>query len=99
MTGKNPANEWGDLDSDDIASIASDELRAHRPNCWTGPPSTWRNFTKDERDLWQSMERLRNEDLGVHLYNAFALKRQGREPEGRKFLTVQTVSTIHYWNT
>ncbi|KAH8179222.1 RNA polymerase I specific transcription initiation factor domain-containing protein [Sarocladium implicatum] len=90
MTNKTPSNEWGDLDSDDIASIASDELHTHRPNRWTGPPSTWRNLTKDERMLWQSMEKLRNEDLGVHLYNSFALKRQGREPEGRKFLTVQT---------
>jgi hypothetical protein len=92
MSRKTPADEWGDLDSDDIASVASDELYAYRPNRWTGAASTWRNLTKDERMLWQSIERLRNENLGVHLYNAFALKRQGKEPEGRKFLTVATVS-------
>ncbi|KAK0383926.1 hypothetical protein NLU13_8017 [Sarocladium strictum] len=90
MSRKTPTDEWGDLDSDDIASVASSELHAHRPNRWTGPASTWRNLTKDERMLWQSMERLRSEDLGVHLYNAFALKRQGREAEGRKFLTVKS---------
>jgi hypothetical protein len=94
MSRKTPADEWGDLDSDDIASVASDELHAHRPNRWTGAPSTWRNLTKDERMLWQSVARLRNEDLGVHLYNAFALKRQAKEPEGRKLLTVVTVSWI-----
>lgn len=83
---------WADLDSDDIASIASDDLAANRPNRWTGPKSTWRHLTEHERLLWQSMARLRDQDLGVHLYNAFALKQQAKDPETARFLTVKLVS-------
>lgn len=62
-----------DLDTDEIASIASEELHENRPNRWKGPKSTWRNLTQEERLLWRSLKQLDNEDLGVHLYNAFQL--------------------------
>jgi hypothetical protein len=74
MAPSTPA-EW-DLDSDEIASIASEELYEKRPNRWQGPQSTWRTLTEDERQLWRSMEQIRDQDLAVHLYNAFALKRE-----------------------
>ncbi|ROT40003.1 hypothetical protein SODALDRAFT_332155 [Sodiomyces alkalinus F11] len=67
-------HESWDLDTDEIRSTASDELHATRPNRWRGAASTWRHWTEEERLLYQSLERLRDQDLSIHLYNAFALK-------------------------
>lgn len=80
-----------DLDSDEIASIASDELHENRPNRWTGAKSTWRELTEEERMLWRAMKQLRDEDLSVHLYNVFALKRQAANPETARNLATATV--------
>lgn len=80
-----------DLDSDEIASVTSEDLHNNRPNRWTGPKSTWRTLTKEERTVWQSMRQLADQDLATHLYDAFALKRQGRDPATAAGLTVKTV--------
>lgn len=91
-----------ELDSDEIASIASEDLHEHRPNRWRGPKSTWRTLTEEDRLLWQSMKQLHDQDLSVHLYNAFALKRRGRDPATVKDLMVDTVSatmTAHHLST
>ncbi|CAH0056565.1 unnamed protein product [Clonostachys solani] len=85
------ATAW-DLDKDEIASIASDELHRNRPNRWTGPKSTWRTLTEEERLLWQSMKRLDDQDLAIHLYNTFALKKRGKDPETAQDLIVQNVN-------
>lgn len=69
-TTENPP--W-DLDTDEIASIASDELYQNRPNRWKGAKSSWRHYTEQERLLWRSLKQLNNEDLAKHLYNAFEL--------------------------
>ncbi|UNI23426.1 hypothetical protein JDV02_009244 [Purpureocillium takamizusanense] len=78
-----------DLDSDEIASVASEDLYRNRPNRWTGPKSSWRALTAEERHLWRSMRQLEHQDLAVHLYDAFALKRQGRDPATARMLTIQ----------
>ena len=80
-----------DLDSVEIASIASEELHENRPNRWRGPKATWRYVTEEERMLWRSMKQLQDEDLGVHLYNAFALKKRATNPESAKDLAIKTV--------
>lgn len=85
------SENWQELDSDEIASIASEDLHEHRPNRWTGPKSTWRALTEEERLLWQSMKRLGDQDLALHLYNAFALKKRARDPSTAQDLTIQTV--------
>ncbi|PCD46136.1 hypothetical protein AU210_001548 [Fusarium oxysporum f. sp. radicis-cucumerinum] len=85
------ATTW-ELDSDEIASIASEDLHEHRPNRWTGAKSTWRTLTEEDRLLWQSMKQIKDQDLAVHLYNAFALKRRGRNPETAQDLVVRTES-------
>ncbi|KAM0440997.1 hypothetical protein ACHAPT_000302 [Fusarium lateritium] len=83
------ATAW-ELDSDEIASIASEDLHENRPNRWTGPKSTWRTLTEEDRLLWQSMKQLQDQDLSVHLYNAFALKRRSRDAESALDLMVKT---------
>ncbi|GKU03901.1 hypothetical protein FLAG1_06432 [Fusarium langsethiae] len=85
------ATAW-ELDSDEIASITSEDLHTHRPNRWTGPKSTWRTLTEEDRLLWQSMKQIQDQDLAVHLYDAFALKRQGQNEATAQNLVVKTES-------
>ncbi|KAK1624920.1 RNA polymerase I-specific transcription initiation factor-domain-containing protein [Colletotrichum phormii] len=75
------ANEesW-DLDTDEIRSVDSEELYETRPNRWKGNKATWSSYTQEERLLHRSMEKLRNRDLSVHLYNAFALRNRAVRP-------------------
>ncbi|PFH56439.1 hypothetical protein XA68_16521 [Ophiocordyceps unilateralis] len=68
-----------DLDSDDIASVKSEDLYANRPNRWTGAKSTWRSQTAEERGLWQSMQQISRADLSARLYHAAVLKRRGQK--------------------
>lgn len=66
--------DW-DKDMAEIRSLSSDDLRETRPNRWRGPASTWRSLTTDERGTAQSLDLLRNQDLALHLYCAFALRK------------------------
>ncbi|OAA68824.1 RNA polymerase I specific transcription initiation factor [Cordyceps fumosorosea ARSEF 2679] len=81
--------DW-DLDTDEITSVGSEELYESRPNRWKGPKSTWRHLTEEERLLWRSTKQLQDEDLSVHLYNAFVLKQRAANPEIAKDQTIQT---------
>lgn len=87
----NKAAEWEDIDTDEVASVASEDLHEHRPNRWRGPPASWRELTREERTLWRSMKQLQDQDLAVHLYNVFALKRRGRDPATAADVTIKTV--------
>ncbi len=74
--------EW-DLDTDEIRSLDSDELYESRPNRWRGPQDSWRHLTEPERWADKALNRRRNEDLSIHLYNVFALKRR-KKPTGHE---------------
>jgi RNA polymerase I specific transcription initiation factor len=50
-----------------------------RPNRWTGASATWASLTEQERGLAASLDQIRNGDLSVHLFNAFALKKRARD--------------------
>ncbi|KAL2402934.1 hypothetical protein ABEF93_006122 [Exophiala dermatitidis] len=52
-----------------------------RPNRYFGPASTWRSWTEQERTVALSLDRVRSQDLSVHLFNAFWLKRKAGEVE------------------
>lgn len=81
-----PPNEgelpW-DFTNEELASIASDELHAHRPNRWTGAKSSWRELTRQDREIWETVKHGRSEDLSIHLYNAHALKRDANATKAR----------------
>lgn len=79
MTEQDPAVSW-DFDSDEIASINSEDLHQSRPNRWTGESSTWRHYTRQERMLWRSLKQLGNENLAKHLYNAIELAKRQPDP-------------------
>ncbi|ODA78436.1 hypothetical protein RJ55_05817 [Drechmeria coniospora] len=83
-----------DFDSDEIASINSQDLHDNRPNRWRGPKSSWRTLTADERLLWRSMQQLQHQDLSVHLYDVFALRRQGEDMQTTELFTVKTASIL-----
>ncbi|PNY28703.1 uncharacterized protein TCAP_01375, partial [Tolypocladium capitatum] len=87
---RNASTTAWDLESDEIASVTSEDLHDNRPNRWTGPESSWRTLTQEERLLWRSMRQLEDQDLAVHLYNAFALRRAGRSAETARGLTIRT---------
>jgi hypothetical protein len=70
-----------EIHGSDSSSSSSEEARSNR---WKGNSSTWARLTQEDRDVATSLDRLRNEDLSVHLYNAHALKRSAREYEQGK---------------
>ena len=76
-TLRDKSPEW-DKTTASIASLSSDDLHESRPNRWRGPKSTWRGLTQNDRSVHTALEKLRNGDLAVHLYNAFALKGKRR---------------------
>lgn len=67
-------SEWDDKSTSEIQSEDSDNLFASRPNRWRGPSQSWRTLTEEDRLTHTALERLRNQDLSLHLYNAFALR-------------------------
>lgn len=73
-------SEW-DKSTSEIQSEDSEDLFESRPNRWRGPPQSWRTLTEEDRLTYDALEKLRNQDLSVHLYNAFALKNLPREDE------------------
>ncbi|KJZ77338.1 hypothetical protein HIM_03062 [Hirsutella minnesotensis 3608] len=89
MQRQTPVTSSWNLDSDEIASVTSEDLHENRPNRWIGAKSSWRHLTAEERQLWRSMQQLQGQDLAVHLYDAFAL-RSCRDPETLRGLTVRT---------
>lgn len=68
-------DEW-DKSTSEIQSEDSDDLYENRPNRWKGPPQSWRTITEEERLTYNAFVRLRNQDLSLHLYNAWALKQR-----------------------
>lgn len=73
MASTQDDEEW-DKSTSEIQSEDSDELFNTRPNRWRGPPQSWRTLTEEDRLTYNAVERLRNQDLSIHLYNAFALR-------------------------
>jgi hypothetical protein len=72
-------NESDDYLPDSDDSYDEDE----RPNQWKGHPSTWRQLNSAEIDTYTALNEIRNQDLSLHLYNAFALKNGHENAEGK----------------
>lgn len=79
MASSQDESDW-DKSTSEIQSEDSDTLFTSRPNRWRGPPQSWRTLTEEDRLTATALDRLRNQDLAVHLYNAFALKHRPRSP-------------------
>ncbi|KAI7263136.1 hypothetical protein KC345_g9215 [Hortaea werneckii] len=69
------ANDYHVSDDGETDSSSED-----RPNRFEGPAGTWRHYTEQERKTAASLDQQRANDLGVHLYNAHALKSRNYSP-------------------
>jgi hypothetical protein len=69
-----------DLSTDSEAESEDDEGPPARQNKFLGPPQTWKSYTAADRQIATSLDRLEEADLGIHLYNAHALKRRVLRP-------------------
>ncbi|KIW37073.1 uncharacterized protein PV06_10702 [Exophiala oligosperma] len=76
--------EYALFDRESLTSIFADlpfaqgdnaETYFTRPNRYFGSASTWKSWTEEERSIAQSIDALHGRDLGIHLFNSFALKR------------------------
>ncbi|OTB19460.1 hypothetical protein K445DRAFT_373184 [Daldinia sp. EC12] len=65
----NESDEY--LPSDDSEDFSDEDVRTNR---WHGPKSTWQQFNHQEIDTLTALKEIRDRDLSIHLYNAFALK-------------------------
>ncbi|KAI1137256.1 RNA polymerase I-specific transcription initiation factor-domain-containing protein [Hypoxylon sp. FL0543] len=70
------ADESNNFASDDDSEDLIDE--DERPNKWRGPKSTWQSLNSEEIATLAALKEIRDRDLSVHLYNAFALKQRYR---------------------
>jgi hypothetical protein len=76
-----PFASQSNVEPDDSAGSDRGSYEDDRENRFTGPASTWRDYTADERALIASIDQERANDLSVHLYNAHALKSRLHDPD------------------
>ncbi|KAI1802867.1 hypothetical protein F4811DRAFT_368013 [Daldinia bambusicola] len=69
----NESDEY--LPSDDSDDFSDEDARTNR---WHGPKSTWQQFNHQEINTLTALKEIRDRDLSIHLYNAFAIK-QGQK--------------------
>ncbi|KAJ2903106.1 hypothetical protein MKZ38_010444 [Zalerion maritima] len=77
-----PSHHSWDKDTDEVLSEDSQVLYETRPNRWRGPATSWKALTENDIKIATSLDQEQNKDLGIHLYNDYALKRL--KPEGWK---------------
>lgn len=66
---------------------ALDEDVSTRPNRFDGPKSTYRTYTRAERRLDETVNKMRAQNLTAHLYNAHAFKQRARASASTSTLT------------
>ncbi|KAM3419332.1 hypothetical protein BST61_g5266 [Cercospora zeina] len=62
----------------DLTAAESEDFE--RDGRFYGPDSSWKFYTKAERELAASLDQIENNDLSAHLYNAHRLKRRLYNP-------------------
>lgn len=78
MSSPSPSPSPSDYES------ADSQQEQERPNRWQGTAKTWQNITASDRAVAASLDLARDRDLSVHLYNAWELKRKGRERRSKE---------------
>lgn len=86
--------EW-DKSTSEIQSEDSDDLYEARPNRWKGPPQSWRSITEEDRLTYNALEKVRNRDLSLHLYNAYKLKQRAAAAAAGEGSGQEEVLTSH----
>jgi hypothetical protein len=75
------SHDHDDLD-EPVDPFAAEESYYTRPNRYHGPASTWRSWTQHDREVAESTDLERAQDLSIHLYNAHALQLQTQKFRG-----------------
>ena len=76
---------WIERDVEDAKRFESyrypleSELDPYRLNRFRGSSSTWREFTREERQNARALETIRSSDLAAHVYNAHVMHKAARE--------------------
>lgn len=94
MASSHEDEEW-DKSTSEIQSEDSDDLHENRPNRWQGPPQSWRSITEEDRLTYNALDKVRNQDLSLHLYNAHKLKQRAAEAAAGEGSGQEEVSTFH----
>lgn len=80
--GKNVVRELELDDNVGRSSVERNQLNTivyeDRPNRFYGAPSTWYSWTREDREIADSLSKERAKDLSAHLFNAFSLKSRAR---------------------
>ena len=88
-------------DTDDVQSLDSEVLYEYRPNRWKGRRDKWQTLTEAERLDYRAVNNIRNQDLSIHLYNAFAMKNRRNAalsaPPLTRSASYQTTNTKRDW--
>ena len=66
---------------DDDSEDSLNEDQDGRPNRWHGLGSTWQLLNHEEIDTLTALNKIRDGDLSIHLYNAFALKQRHKRAQ------------------
>lgn len=109
-TANAPESQDGSEDNSQAALASSTEDTAHldeqllsatdeshlsvRPNKYDGPPSTWRSWAAEERQLAASLEQLNAKDLSLHLYIAHNLKQRAWREDVRLKLSTDVEDAV-----
>lgn len=56
--------------------FASEPSYFVRPNRYFGPPSTWNSWTAEERLTALALDRIRSQNLSIHLFNASVIRKR-----------------------
>ena len=59
--------------------FAEEETYFTRSNRYFGPDSAWLSWTKEDTLVAQTLDHLRSQDLSIHLFNAYGLRREGQK--------------------
>ena len=69
------------LPTSSSSSPSDEDQELNRPNRWQGTSHKYRRLTRDDRRLIDSLAKIENDDLSIHLYNAHAIKRDAYKSE------------------
>jgi hypothetical protein len=86
-----------------VDPFAAEDTYYTRPNRYYGPASTWRSWTKADRDVAESLDVGGAQDLSIHLYNAHVIRLQAQQfkessHSKRRPGTSKTVGNDHVFN-
>lgn len=76
-----PSAQLSTTTSSSFSAGSGAENQGFHLRAWPGTRQNWLRLTRDDRDLYKSLERAENDDLSRHLFNAHVLKGKRRSKQ------------------